>query len=373
MIIVHLESGRNFGGQELRTINEVKSLSKRGHQVSLITKPGTPTFLKAKKENLNVESIPFKNALDLFSIFWLVRYINQHKVDVLHAHSAKDAWVAGIAARLAFHRPAFIRTRHVNTPVKHRYAYTKLPDSLHVLTHARRGHFISAYGVPEEKIHVFYPTVDLKKYQNLPDKQAVRTYLNIQQDAWVWLNIAQFRGEKDHHSLLEAFAHCAKERPNAVLVLAGGDKNGKMYELEKHAKQLGIIDKVHFLGFVDDIHNLYPAADLFVLSSSVEPFGKVIIEAFAAGIPVVSTRTEGALEIIGREERGLLADIKSPDSIAEKCLILLHKPSKAEQFKSQAHQWVQSLDFEAGISKLITHYQVTAKRTHRKPLKWKLS
>ena len=177
--------------------------------------------------------------------------------------------------------------------------------------------------------------------------------------------IAQFRGEKDHKTLVKAFAFAAKQVPDSILVLAGEDKNGQMDKIKQIVKSEGVESKVLFIGYHKDIGQILPAADLFVLSSIIEPFGKVIIEAFAANIPVVSTDVEGPLEIIRHGENGLLCKVGNAQSMAEQALRFHAEPALAKRCVAEARKYLPEVDFDHGMQKLVDHYRVMAKKMLR--------
>ena len=134
------------------------------------------------------------NSLSPVAIWTLWRWIREDQVSILHSHSAKDAWISGLAARLSGNRPTIFRTRHITNPIKHRIAYSWLPDYLVVISGAMRDRFISEHRVAPGKIVLIKPSVDLRRFDSLPDRSTIRLELGFSQEDFLIGMIAEFRG-----------------------------------------------------------------------------------------------------------------------------------------------------------------------------------
>ena len=108
----------------------------------------------------------------------------------------------------------------------------------------------------------------------------------------------------------------------------GGD-GPERDSLEALAARLGIGDRVTFCGWVDDVAAFLADADLFVLPSRIEPFGIVVLEAMACGVPIVATRVSGPLETLD-EDTALLVPSDDPAAMAEAVMAVFHAPEAAE-------------------------------------------
>ena len=143
MIIYYLDSSLNYGGQEIKTLSEAAALTARGHSITIVGRPKSKIVQHAKEMELKCRWLEMPNSLSPLAIWTLLRWIREDRVSILHSHSAKDAWISGIAARLSGKRPTIFRTRHITTPIKHRIAYNWLPDYLVVISCAMRNNFTS--------------------------------------------------------------------------------------------------------------------------------------------------------------------------------------------------------------------------------------
>ena len=360
MVIYYLESSLNFGGQEVKTLAEAEALVKRGHSVTIVAPAESKILRQAKEAGLRHRSLEMPNSLWPPTLWRLKRWIHQDRVDILHAHSGKDAWIAGIAGRIPGRRPAILRTRHITNPIKHHAAYRWLPDYLVVITRAMAERFVNEHGVSRSKVVLLPPAVNVQRFDSLPDRKTIRHELKLPENAFLIGMVAEFRGEKDHPTLIRAFRRVCDQVPVARLLLVGeeGKKGERIRDLVKTEGLTGVVD---FLGFRNDVPSLIRALDVFVLTSTREPFGLVLLEAMAAGTPVIATKVEGPLEIVEDGKTGLLFEPGNDAQLAQ-LLIQLHG-NPASQIVLNASKWVrENHDFNKSIDRLEEIYRVARAR-----------
>lgn len=152
---------------------------------------------------------------------------------------------------------------------------------------------------PAEKIETLHNRIDVAAVQaEIMPRGEARDALGLPRDIPVIGNVGRLHPDKDQATLLAGFAGALPGLPaGTLLAIAGsGPLEGA---LKAQAGALGITDRVRFLGQVPNIRRLFSAFDLFVLSSDHEPFGMVLLEAMAAGVPVLATDCGGAPEVVG--------------------------------------------------------------------------
>jgi glycosyltransferase involved in cell wall biosynthesis len=121
--------------------------------------------------------------------------------------------------------------------------------------------------------------------------------LGLDQDEYVVGNVGRLHPDKDQKTLIQGFAKALPEMGKARLVIVG---EGRLkQELKSLACELGVDDRVSFLGRIQDAWKYFKAFDVFALTSDYEPFGMVLLEAMVAGVPVISTNVGGASEVVG--------------------------------------------------------------------------
>jgi glycosyltransferase involved in cell wall biosynthesis len=173
-------------------------------------------------------------------------------------------------------------------------------------SHATAQSFIQAGG-KKELVEVIYNGFDPKVYHPSPaDRQRLRQDLNLQ-DKFVVGQFSRLSPWKGQHVLLEALAQC----PESVVGLFVGDalfgEDEYVQQIKQQVQDLGLTDRVHFLGFQSDVANLMGACDVVAHTSTApEPFGRVIVEAMLCEKPVIAAAAGGAAELITHGETGLV-------------------------------------------------------------------
>lgn len=139
--------------------------------------------------------------------------------------------------------------------------------------------------------------------------------------------LGRFIPRKGFADWIEALS-ILKARGIAFHAVLGGDGEERPY-LERLMRKHDLADHLSFNGWVEDKEAFYTGLDLFVLPSHFEPFGLVLLEAIAYGVPIVSTEVEGPREIIQQGESGLLAAPRNPEALADAMQQMLADPARA--------------------------------------------
>ena len=183
------------------------------------------------------------------------------------------------------------------------------------------------------QIQTLYNRIEPAQLQAVQYSAAeARERLGLAAEDYVIANVGRLHPDKDQATLLRAFAHCAEWLPQALLLIIG---TGRLEaKLKQQAEQLGIQDRVRFAGVVAEAPRYFRAFDLFVLSSDHEPFGMVLLEAMAAGVPLIATRCGGAQEVVA--DTGGLFDVGDDQALAELMLQFHALPSAERERLTQA-------------------------------------
>jgi UDP-glucose:(heptosyl)LPS alpha-1,3-glucosyltransferase len=215
--------------------------------------------------------------------------------------------------------------------------------------------FIDAYGVPEEKITVVYNGVDNERFhpRRRPDaRKTVRAELGIPPDRPIVLFVGTGFRRKGLDRLLRLWRN--DEMAGIYLVVVGNDANLSAYQ-KQYASRTDII----FTGPRSDVENFYGAADLLALVSVQEGFGNVVLEAFAAGLPIVIDAGMGAAEVVeGDLQEGIVSNPDDPAELKSKILKML-EPAGWEILSRKARQIAEKYTWNAyldGIEKVLREY-----------------
>lgn len=205
------------------------------------------------------------------------------------------------------------------------------------------------------KLHVIYNGVDLEHFHpRLRDehRQAVREKVGASRTAPVILFVGSGYERKGVATLLEACSHMATAEAEVWIV--GRDKSAARYEAL--ARQLGIETRVRFFGGQQDVRSFYAAADVFCLPTLYDPLPNAVLEALACGIPVLTSATSGAAELIHPGVSGYVCAARDASNLVH-YLDTLCVPGAAEAMRTAARNAVQDLDWKLQASRLATLYR----------------
>jgi UDP-glucose:(heptosyl)LPS alpha-1,3-glucosyltransferase len=170
-----------------------------------------------------------------------------------------------------------------------------------------RGHFQQYYRIAPEKVRVIYSAIDASRFheQDRPRRRLeYRQQWGIDPEATVALFVAMNYELKGLEPLISSLQHVSRERP-MVLLIAG---NPNFTHYEKQARYLGVSDRVRFVGFCKDTRSCYFASDFLVHPTFYDPCSLVVLEALACGLPVITSRFNGARELLDPPNDSLIID-----------------------------------------------------------------
>ncbi|MBX5326792.1 MAG: glycosyltransferase family 4 protein [Candidatus Bathyarchaeia archaeon] len=216
---------------------------------------------------------------------------------------------------------------------------TQRADKVIAVSQFTKNTLTSAYHVPLQKIHVIHNGIYPEQYTcTKTEIEETKHNLNIE-NALAILYVGRLEQRKGIIYLLEAFAHLAKDY-TCKLVIAG---DGNQTQLKQHAQTLGIKEKIIFTGKVDNntLKRLYNICDVFVLPSLLEGFGLTILEAMAAGKPVVATNVGGIPEIMKNNVHGKLVEPKNPRQLSTAIRFFLENPKTSRKIGEHNRKYVK--------------------------------
>jgi len=191
------------------------------------------------------------------------------------------------------------------------------------LSEGVKENLVKRYHIQPDAIKVIYNPVDIEHIQNQVQEGTVEPEHQqlFSTDEKVIITAGRLVEQKDHHTLLEAFAKVQERVPSKLLIMGEGPLQDKLME---YAEQLQIRESVFFLGFQNNPYIYMKNADLFVLTSIHEGFSHVVAEALATGVPVVSTDCKsGPREVLDHGKYGKLCTVGDADDVAANMLKVL--------------------------------------------------
>jgi glycosyltransferase involved in cell wall biosynthesis len=368
--VLHTESSPGLGGQEIRTLTEAGWIAERGWRVLIAAQPDGRLLPRARERGLPVVALRMRGAWDAGALLGLVQLIRREQIDVVHTHSSIDGWLGGMAARLT--RRPVLRTRHVSIPIRRGLnpVYRRLADRVITSGEAIRQLVIDA-GVPPARVVAIPAGVKLDDFTDPEGGEAALRSLGLAGGPApagaappirgpirgpIIGSVAMFRGSKGHDHLLDAFARVHARRPDARLLLVGD--GGRREWAERLARERGLSGAVIFTGFRTDVPALLSAMDCFVLASTrTEGVPQSLLQAAAAGVPLVASRIGGIPEVVEDGVTGLLVPPEDPAALAAAIEQTLADPAAAAaRARAARKRCEERFSHTVAISRLLALY-----------------
>ncbi len=347
MNILHTNFHQGWGGQSNRILVVCRGLVRKGHKVIIAAPAGSELAQRAAKEGIatwNGASFmrgfePVSTLRDAIRLRGLCR---REKIEVVHTHGSQDSWAVALALQMFHPRPLLIRTKHNIFPIKdhmlNRWLYTKATNGMVCISRPIRDYCESKCHIRRENIELIHSAVNADLLGD-GDGKKIRGEMNLQSHFVVGIT-GRLRREKGHEFLFQAVKDLWNEIPNLVLLVVG---SGSLKdELHDYARQLGIESRVLFTGFRKDIPDILAALDVFALPSISEGLGTAVLEAAAAGVPIVASAVGGITDIIEDKKNGLLVPPGQAGALAHAIFTLYKNRAKGQEYARLALQKVRA-------------------------------
>lgn len=394
-----------WGGTECMILETCRALKKKGHQAKVFT---SLALSNQKSENiLGVDvrrfrySYPFlglsrdqKAEMDrkggnLLSLSLFKALLTEPGVDLLHAHTGKR--VGGIVRTVArLRRIPYVITLHGGVydvpgeeekalldPIQGKFEWGRifgalfgsrrvLEDASAVLCVGQSEYEAARRQLPNGRVEFMPNGVDASRFSG-GNGDAFRKRFDIPDQARIILCVSRIDPQKDQLTLVRSLPQVIRREPRAHLVLIGPVTRPSYHaKIQAAIEELGIADQVTLIpGLAPDDAGLldaYQAADLFCLPSMHEPFGIVILEAWAAGLPVVASRVGGIPGFVREGRDSLLFESGNVGELAEKLALLMISSAQARDLAQEGLRRArEDFDWRVIAGRLETLYQELAK------------
>lgn len=339
MRILQICSAREIGGGEKHLADLANNLAKRGHEIFAAIAPGSPvraelSFLASE----NIIEFPMRNALSVRRGLRLTRFVRERQIEIVHAHVARDYPLAAVAAGRS---ARLVLTRHVLFPLSKIHRLTLRRISRVIAVSEAVADSLRAQDIfPADKIITIHNGVDVERFEQ--GRQAASERDRKRLRIGMVGHLAPIKGQEE---FIRAAAIIYRARNDVDFVIAGEDKSRdgeNRTNIEKLIRDLDLNYRVQLTGWTDEVASLLATLDLFVSPARSEPFGLSIVEAMAAGVPVIATASEGAREIIDADDSGRLVPIGDVEALAKAINELLNDTNERVRLARNARAVVHS-------------------------------
>jgi glycosyltransferase involved in cell wall biosynthesis len=369
--VLHLITRLPVGGAERLLVDVVRGLD-RGRFESLVCCIQEKGPLAAELERFGVPVFCLdrmrSKRFDLPAVRDLARLLRRERIDVMHSHLYHANLYGRLAARLAG-VPAIATVHNTYTRVKlHRRLLNRLLTGKrsHVVAVSEdvRRDLVKYDGIPQDRIAVIHNGIDVSRVQSSLSREQARAQLGIAGDAIAVGCVARLEEQKGHRFLLEALAllnEAPRGAPRFTLLLAG---DGRLRaELERRAAALGVAAQTRFLGTRSDVADVLRALDVYAMPSLWEGLSIAMLEAMAAGLPIVISDVSGVAQVIGNDEYGLRVPAGDPAALAQAIRALADHPEKRAALGAAARERViAKFSMQAMLGELSRLYEEVSSR-----------
>jgi len=335
---------------------QLKFLASQGYEVHVVCSSGK-LVKEIEKEGIKVKTIEIRRKLfspisDIAALIKLFFYFKKENFDIVHTHAPKPGLLGQLAAKMAgvpikintihglyvteessyFKRKIFIGIEKISAKYSD-FIFSQNKEDIRTIikekiAKAKKvGYLGNGINLERFNLEKFSDSFILKKKQEL----------KLDKNYKVIGIVGRLVKEKGYLDLFEALKIVVKNHPKILILSVGPKEPHKIDRFSKDIiKYYGIENNVRFLGQREDIEEIYPLMDVFVLPSHREGFPRSVIEAMAMKRPIVVTNIRGCREEIQNGKNGLVIPVKNSDALAKAILLLLENEGKAKNLAESA-------------------------------------
>lgn len=294
----------------------------------------------------------------LINIAKLNSICSKHAIDLIHVHDSKTHMMVYLSS-LTGNKIPIVVSRRIDTHLRNsiitrkKYNFSGIKNIICVSEKIRK----TLYSEIEDpsKLVVIHDGIDVDKFRQSKNKGILRKKYQVPEQTKIIGKIAALEPVKDYFTFIDTAEILLKNGLDAWFFIIG---NGSMKkELQRYVANKDLTRNFVFTGFRKDIPSILCELDLFLFTSSNEGLGTSILDAFAAGVPVVSTNAGGIPEIIDHEVSGMLADVKDSKKLAENVMKVLNDNAFRENLVKNASAKVELFSKQIMAQKTFNLYQ----------------
>jgi glycosyltransferase involved in cell wall biosynthesis len=329
---LQIDTARTWRGGQQQVLLTAQGLAARGHRVVVVAHPDGE-LRRRLPAGLEVVPLAPRSEVDLPAAWRLSSVIRDLQPDVVHAHDSHGVAVAATALSIASppRRPVLVAARrvdfHLNANAFARWKHKQV--NRYVAASETIRAMLIEDGIAPGRVVTVHDGIDV-------DRVAAVEPLNLREECWfpahslIVGHVGALSPSKGQKFLVDAAAIVVREMPEARFLLVG---EGELHDaLEHQIKHLHLAQHVLLTGFRADVLGVLKGLDLFVMSSVTEGLGTALLDAMAAGRPIVATRAGGIPEVVVHGETGLLVPPRDAPALAAGILEVLRDPGRRSRY-----------------------------------------
>lgn len=356
MKVLQVSTPRTWRGGEQQAAYLALALKKKGVAQYLLTPAGSALAERMAGTGIPVVSFSRRGLTLACTIASICK---KESIDLVHTHDSHAHSAAVLSAALLGNKTPVVVSRRVDFPISRaplsrwKYNHPLVKKIICVSDMIRQ---ITAKDIRNKNVLcVIHSGIDLHRYDVVTDRQLLRRELGISDNTRIIGNLSALADHKDYPTFLRTAAAVLQQRSDVIFIIAGAGPEEA--SIRQQIGAMGLTDHVKLLGFRQDVPAVMKALDLFLITSATEGLGTIVLEAFAAGVPVVATMAGGIPELVKDEVTGLTAPVGDDHALAQQVLRLLNDPMLAAKLSHAATAAATSFTFEQTAEKTLLVYR----------------
>lgn len=351
--VMHIMAGAQDGGAEMAYVDMCLAMRETGIRVTAVCRPNDKRNSRLREAGVEVYELPFRGWVDLWTTYRLKKLIKDIKPDIVQSWMARATWK--LPSKPDTGKPLIYIARlggYYNIK-----KYYKRVDIFIGCTPDICKHIAKA-GIEENRIQQLNNFAETES----EFEKINRADMTTSDDAFVYLTLARLHKAKAIDTLLNAFVDMPE---HAVLWIAGQGPDEKA--LKEQCAQLGLEDRVRFLGWRMDRAALLEACDAVVFPSRHEPFGSTFVQAWASNRPLVTTASQGPKQYVINEQDALLVEIDNVEDLNKAMKRVIEDAKLRQHIVKNGYQRYRN-EFEKNlvVKQTLEFYRKTLENNQKK-------
>lgn len=359
MKVLQVSTPSSWRGGEQQAAYLARALKEMKVEVFMMSPFQSALSSRMQEDGISVINFSSRGILDLSLAKKIAKVCKEEKFDLIHTHDSHAHSAAILSMAVFGNKTPLVVSRRVDFAVssnafsKWKYNHDAIKKIICVSEMILK---ITAPSIRDQKkLAVVHSGINTTNYDFIPEGNLLKEELNLSPDALLVGNLSALADHKDFPTFLEVAMRVLNIHPLVHFVIAGSG-NEKEF-IEKFIEENKLSTRIHLLGFRKDVAMVMKSLDVFLITSKTEGLGTIVLEAFAAGIPVVATRAGGIPELVIDQVTGLLREVGDVDGLTKAVQQILSDHELKLKLINNAKIKVQGFSFLATAQKTLNIYQ----------------
>lgn len=338
MKVLHLSSEKTWRGGEQQIAYLIEELEKLGVANYVACRTGSAFHKHCKQHLIEHIAVPFANNFDIITAWQIRNFCRYMDIDIVHTHSSRSHTMGVMASLLGANVKLFV-SRRVDFPSagnwfsRYKYNYQGIKKILCVSEKIKE--IIAPIVENQRKLEVVYSGIDISRFEGKTNTRILHREYHLPDDTKIVANISAIAPHKDYFTFVDTVAEFQKITNTHVKFFIIGEGECRN-EIEAYIKQKQLTDHIILTGFRNDIADILPEIDVFLMTSKEEGLGTTVLDAFANEVPVVATAGGGIPEMVKHNQTGLLYHIGDSKGLAQGIETLLNDANMCDTITKNA-------------------------------------